>query len=123
MTYHTLRAPRQAARPPRPIDLVHLARQTMGNRDLECQALRLYSRQIASCLERVQTGRDRLEVLMGLSTLKAASRSAGAMRLAEMAEAAERDLDPAGDLDPETIADLAMAVAETSGYIERLLAD
>lgn len=107
----------------RPIDLVYLARQTMGDRALESEVLRMFERQVNLYFQRVRTTTDHHELVMGLHTLKGASLGVGAMALAELVRGAERELEAEGSLDPETLDDLAMAVSEVSGYILTLIED
>jgi len=107
----------------RPIDLVHLARQTLGDRGLECEVLRMFETQVNLYFERLRAATDEYEITMGLHTLKGAARGVGAVVLAEQAAAAEAEYARTGRLDEETLADLGMAVAEVSGYIGTLLSD
>lgn len=73
----------------RPIDLVHLARQTLGDRALEQEILTLYVKQARSLLTRIEAcgcGRDRADLA---HTLKGSSRAVGAWQVAQAAEAVE----------------------------------
>lgn len=73
----------------RPIDLVHLARQTLGDRSLEREVLNLFVVQARSVLAQMQMavpGRSRLELA---HTLKGSARSVGAWQVASEAEACE----------------------------------
>ena len=73
----------------RPIDLVHLARQTLGDRALEQEILSLYVKQARSLLARIEQcgcGRDRSDLA---HTLKGSSRAVGAWQVAQAAEAVE----------------------------------
>jgi HPt (histidine-containing phosphotransfer) domain-containing protein len=121
--YNPSLTPNVVDRTQRPIDLVHLARQTMGSRELECEVLRMFERQITSYFERVRLTTDHDELVIGLHTLKGASMGVGAMPLAELARAAEHELGQSGRVDPETLDDLGMVVAETATYIMTLLRD
>jgi len=107
----------------RPIDLVFLARQTMGDRRLECEVLRMFETQVALYFERVASAMDVEKIVVGLHTLKGAALSVGAMALAEQAKAAEQEFAETGKLDEETLADLGMAVSEVVGYIGAILAE
>ena len=117
------RHPHAAAqgRTTRPIDLVHLARQTLGDRSLENEVLRMFDTQLGVYFSRVRASRDPDELVMGLHTLRGASAGIGATLLAELARDAQAELEETGRLDEETLDDMAMAVAETSAYIARLL--
>lgn len=107
----------------RPIDLVHLARQTLGDKALECEVLRMFDRQVVLYFERVRASTDADELAMGLHTLKGASNGIGAVSLASIARAAEVELRETGAIDAETLDDLAMAVAEVSAYIQDIVPD
>jgi HPt (histidine-containing phosphotransfer) domain-containing protein len=79
----------------RPLDLVHLARQTLGDRDLECEVLRLFAVQSASMMQRLGALPAEEKRLVA-HTLKGSARAIGAWRVASAAatieEAAEADL-------------------------------
>ena len=107
----------------RPIDLVHLARQTLGDKGLECEVLRMFETQVNLYFERLRAASDPHEITLGLHTLKGAARGVGAVTLAEQAAAAEAEYAETGALEEETLADLGMAVAEVSGYIGTILED
>lgn len=73
----------------RPIDLVHLARQTLGDRSLEREVLNLFVVQARSVLTQMETahpGRSRADLA---HTLKGSARSVGAWHVAQEAEACE----------------------------------
>ena len=72
----------------RPIDLVHLARATLGDRSLEREVLQLFDRQSALLIARLRNaGPD--GVAMIAHTLKGSARGIGAWRVARAAEAVE----------------------------------
>ena len=72
----------------RPIDLVHLARATLGDRSLEREVLQLFDRQSALLIARLRNaGPD--GVAMIAHTLKGSVRGIGAWRVARAAEAVE----------------------------------
>jgi HPt (histidine-containing phosphotransfer) domain-containing protein len=107
----------------RPIDLVHLARQTLGDRALECEVLRMFEKQVAIYFVRVSAATDPHEITLGLHTLKGAAQGVGAVALASQARAAEVEFARDGKLNEETLADLGMAVAEVCGYISSIVSD
>lgn len=104
-----------------PIDLVHLARQTLGDRALQLEILRLFDQQITIYFARVRNSDDDHEIAMGLHTLKGASLGVGAGSLADIAKAAELEFARKGCLDPEILDDMEMAIAELSAYINMLV--
>ena len=72
----------------RPIDLVHLARATLGDRSLEREVLQLFDRQSALLIARLRdAGPD--GVAMIAHTMKGSARGIGAWRVARAAEAVE----------------------------------
>lgn len=75
-------------RPARAIDLVHLGKQTMGDRALEQEVLRLFVRQALSLRDDVLAakGDARMRVL---HTLKGSARTIGAFPLADCLAALE----------------------------------
>ena len=74
----------------RPVDLVHLARQTMGDRDLEAEVLGMFARQVDAARGRLAAaGEDERRSLA--HTLKGTARSVGAFALADCAAGIEED--------------------------------
>lgn len=73
----------------RPVDLVHLARQTMGDRALEQEVLALFVQQAMTVRDQMAsaTVAERLRLA---HTLKGSARSVGAGRIAECAEQIEQ---------------------------------
>jgi HPt (histidine-containing phosphotransfer) domain-containing protein len=73
----------------RPVDLVHLARQTLGDRALEREVLGLFqvqARAIFAQLQSVTQPKARLDLA---HTLKGSARAVGAWKVAEAAEFCE----------------------------------
>ena len=72
----------------RPIDLVHLARQTSGDRALEMDILCLFRQQLSVCMSNLiaTSGRERTLIA---HTLKGSARSIGAFSLSRLAERIE----------------------------------
>lgn len=73
----------------RPIDLVHLARQTLGDRALEQEVLGLFVVQTRAVLEQLQEASDQRRRMELAHTLKGSARSVGAWQVAAQAEACE----------------------------------
>jgi hypothetical protein len=112
----------------RPIDLVHLSRQTFGDKRLETELLRLFVRQSEQILASLETGsepgldRARPEYLLHL--LLGSARAVGATAVADIAErlnAKRRGPDAASALSVHESASLRDAVRETNGFIAGLL--
>ena len=72
----------------RPIDLVHLARMTLGERSLEREVLQLFDRQSTLLLGRMRSAAPAGVVTLA-HTLKGSARGIGAWRVARAAEALE----------------------------------
>jgi HPt (histidine-containing phosphotransfer) domain-containing protein len=71
-----------------PIDLVQLARMTLGDRGLEREVLQLFARQVAMLVDRMQ-GKPVATVAAVAHTLKGSARGVGAWRVVGAAEAVE----------------------------------
>jgi HPt (histidine-containing phosphotransfer) domain-containing protein len=98
----------------RPIDLDHLANQTMGDKSLEAEVLRLFARQARSCLHEIGSGSES-RVKAALHLLKGAASSIGAFAVAQAAVACESQ--PA---DPAALAAVAAAVVDAENFILKL---
>ena len=72
----------------RPIDLVHLARTTLGDRGLEREVLQLFDRQSTLLIARMRAAGP-AGVATLAHTLKGSARGIGAWRVARAAEALE----------------------------------
>jgi HPt (histidine-containing phosphotransfer) domain-containing protein len=72
----------------RPIDLVHLARTTLGDRSLEREVLQLFDRQAALLITRMRSATPGGVVIIA-HTMKGSARGIGAWRVARAAEAVE----------------------------------
>jgi HPt (histidine-containing phosphotransfer) domain-containing protein len=102
----------------RPIDLVHLARMTLGDRGLEREVLQLFVRQAAVLLDRMEAA-DADTVVMLAHTLRGSAQGLGAWRVAATAEAVERAADVEALSRAQT--SLRAAVEEASSVITDLL--
>jgi len=72
----------------RPIDLVHLARTTLGDRSLEREVLQLFDRQSMLLIARMRTAAPNGVATLA-HTLKGSARGIGAWRVARAAELLE----------------------------------
>ncbi len=106
------------AGPEAPIDLVRLATNTLGNRDLEIQVLHLFKSQSSTTLERLATETDTSARLDLVHTLKGSARAIGAERVASVCETLEGRLNTATDTPTDP---LVAAVDEANRYIRELL--
>jgi HPt (histidine-containing phosphotransfer) domain-containing protein len=99
----------------RPIDLVHLARQTLGDRELEREVLGLMLKQIEQCSARIELAVDG-ERRSIAHALKGAARNVGAFPLGERAGAVEdRPVDEAA------LAALQAELRRTADFVRTLL--
>ena len=72
-----------------PIDVAHLHAQTMGNRDLEKEVLRLFLRQSGECVERIRAAADIAGRSEAAHTLVGSARGVGAFSVAYIASEIE----------------------------------
>ncbi|MBF0679288.1 MAG: Hpt domain-containing protein [Devosia sp.] len=114
--------PQSRKRRLRPIDLVHLAKQCLGDEALELEILQLFDTTIATYYGRLQDATTPEEVAMNLHAIKGAASGVGAWAISEMAAALESDHRAGQDLSVEQIDDLGLAVEDVRGFIARLLA-
>jgi HPt (histidine-containing phosphotransfer) domain-containing protein len=103
----------------RPIDLVHLARMTLGDRGLEREVLALFDRQATVLVSRMRAASPG-SVTSVAHTLKGSARGVGAWRVAAAAEAVELAASGEGDLSA-AITRLAAVAEEARTVIAELL--
>ncbi len=97
----------------KPVDLVHLSRQTMGDEELERDVLSIFMKQSASYLRQILDAGNERDRQQCAHQLKGAARGIGAWELARIAEAAEQP----GFSDMTAIQEEILAVCE---YIKDL---
>ena len=104
----------RAERLPRrgPVDLVHLTNQTLGDRGLELEVLRMFDVTARTYFSRIESSTSVDELLRHLHTLKGAAAGIGAVAIRDLAAAAERDLRNGKPVNPERIDDIVVAVAD-----------
>jgi HPt (histidine-containing phosphotransfer) domain-containing protein len=110
-------APLVVSPPPsglRPIDLVHLARQTCGDRTLEIEVLNLFRQQLSLSVDQLKnaSGPERMSIA---HLIKGSAKSVGAFPLAHIAEDIELDPKSTG-----LITALDKEVARTRDFIATL---
>lgn len=115
--------PASHARPMRPIDLVHLAKQCLGDENLEYEILRLFDTTIGTYFDRLERAEGDAELALILHSMRSAATGVGAWTIADLAKAAEAELQAGQPIVPERIADLGLAVEEVRVSITRMLAD
>lgn len=99
----------------RPIDLVHLARQTSGDRGLENEVLGLLMRHLELFDERLEIASED-ECRFIAHALKGTARNIGAFPLADAAQRFERSV-----LDDDAVAALRSELKETARFVRSLL--
>jgi len=103
----------------RPIDLVHLARTTLGDRSLEREVLQLFDRQSSLLIARMRSAAP-AGIAALAHTLKGSARGIGAWRIARAAELVELS-SASGDPGGEALDALAAACDEARAVITELL--
>jgi len=101
----------------RPIDLVHLARTTLGDRGLEREVLQLFDRQSTLLIARMRSSAP-AGIATLAHTLKGSARGIGAWRVARAAEALEL---AGADAIADALGRLAAACDEARAVIAELL--
>ena len=104
----------------RPIDLVHLARTTLGDRALEREVLQLFDRQSTLLIARMRSAAP-AGIATLAHTLKGSARGIGAWRVARAAEALELAGSAGSDAVAEALNRLAAAADEARAVIAELL--
>lgn len=103
-----------AAPASKPIDFVHLARQTMGDKELEIEVLQLFTRNARTLLHDLSVC-DNAGAKAIAHRLKGSADAVGAFNVSAAAEAVEN-----GGHDSAALAKLATAVIEAENFILKL---
>lgn len=98
----------------RPIDLVHLARQTSGDKNLELEVLNIFARQARNCMAELSTAANDNRAAIA-HRLKGAALAIGAFGVSSVAEKVENDAN-----DAAALALLSAAVIEAENFILKL---
>jgi HPt (histidine-containing phosphotransfer) domain-containing protein len=98
-----------------PVDLVHLSRMTLGDRDLEREVLQLFECQAAMLLQRMP-GAGPAHVAAMAHTIKGSARGIGAWQIARDAETLELAAASPGDADRD------VALTGLTGSVEKVRA-
>ncbi len=99
----------------RPIDLVHLATQTKGDKVVEVEILQIFARQARGCLVAMTAGRGKVEVKAAANRLRNAAMAVGALRVAAAADLVETKGATA-----DSLASVAASVLEAEHFILKL---
>lgn len=95
----------------RPIDLVHLSRQSLGDREIEREVLALFVQQAVSVRDQLNTASP-VERLRLAHALKGAARGVGAFAIADCVSRIEAQPD-----DSRTIRHLSVLIEEARDFI------
>lgn len=98
----------------KPIDFAHLARQTMGDKDLEIEILQLFTRHARTLLHELSTADD-AGIKAIAHRLKGSADAVGAFNVSAAAEAVEN-----GERDGAALAKVATTVIEAENFILKL---
>lgn len=98
----------------RAIDLVHLGKQTMGDKALEVEVLQMFARQARSCLQEIGSG-DPKRIEAASHKLKGAAGAVGAFRVADAAGALESNTG-----DAARMAAVTTCVVEAENFILKI---
>lgn len=108
----------------RPVDLVHLSRYTLGERELEREVLELFCTQSVIYIERLRAARSDKDWHDAAHSLKGSATAIGAWRTAAAAERAEA---LSGEALAEAralwLGEIEASVAEAETFIGALLED
>lgn len=97
----------------RPIDLVHLAKQTMGDKALEIEVLQIFARQARTCLS--ELGAPDAQVNLIAHRLKGAAAAVGAHEIATLATRLEES-----PHDSALVAAAGVAIVAAENFILKL---
>ncbi len=108
----------------RPVDLVHLAKYTLGDRSAEREILEIFSRQADLCLKRLRSAETVEAWKTAAHTILGSARGVGAWQVAKCAAA----LQEMTTVPPKTKRDVALSglkshISEARAFIHGLLGD
>lgn len=99
----------------RPIDLVHLAMQTKGDKAVELEILQMFARQARGCLQALSVRGEASQVKAAAQRLKNAAMAVGALRVAGAA-----DLIETKGVTVDSLSSVNAAVLEAEHFILKL---
>lgn len=108
----------------RPVDLVHLARYTLGNNSIEREVLSLFRTQSSQFLRRLKEAVNDTAWKQAAHTIRDSALEIGAWQVARTAEHAEElEAEPRSERQGRVIKDLEQRIDEANCFIGSLLAD
>jgi HPt (histidine-containing phosphotransfer) domain-containing protein len=105
----------------RPVDLVHLAKQCLGDEALEREVLRLFDTTITDYYGRLKLATSFDDLSLVLHSIKGAAGGVGAWSIAEQAKAMEHEMRSGRPLSQEKIDDLGIVVGDVRDFIARMV--
>lgn len=105
----------------RPVDLVFLANQCLGDQNLEREILRLLNTTLSTYFQRLLLATAFDDLLLNIHSIRGAAAGVGAWPVTEMAKAMETELRAGRPLSTESIADLGLEIDEVLAFVEGLL--
>ena len=105
----------------RPVDLVHLAKQCLGDEGLELEVLRLFDTTIKDYYGRLQMAASFDDLTLVLHSIKGAAGGVGAWAVADLAKAMEHEIRSGRPLTQERIDDLGLVVGDVRDFIGRMV--
>lgn len=106
----------------RPVDLVHLAKQCLGDENLELEVLRLFDNTVKDYFARLKLATSFDVIAMTLHSLKGAAAGVGAWSIADLAKQMEHEMRSGRPLSQERVDDLGLVVEDVRSFIARMLA-
>ena len=107
----------------RPVDLVHLAKQCLGDEALELEVLRLFDTTIRDYYGRLKDAASFDDLALVLHSIKGAAGGVGAWAVADLAKAMEHEMRSGRPLTQERIDDLGLVVEDVRSFIGRMVAN
>ncbi|WP_449395357.1 Hpt domain-containing protein [Devosia riboflavina] len=107
----------------RPVDLVHLANQCLGDEALELEVLRLFDTTLRDYYGRLKVAGSFDDLTLVLHSIKGAAGGVGAWAIADLAKAMEHEIRNGRPLTPERIDDLGLVVEDVRNFIGRMVAN
>ncbi len=106
----------------KPVDLVHLSKQTFGSKELESELLGLFLSHSQQCLMRMRGADTDTDWANAVHSIKGSARAIGAWAIGDKAEVFERKA-AAGTLGDKAAAirEIEDLVTETNQYISSLI--
>lgn len=107
----------------RPVDLVHLAKQCLGDEALEREVLRLFDTTLRDYYARLKMAGSFDDLTLVLHSIKGAAGGVGAWAVADLAKAMEQEIRSGRPLTTERIDDLGLVVEDVRNFIARMVAN